>query len=66
MMGFLKFCGIEFVKTVLLLIVIVLLVIGSTYIPEWGWAIILLLVFAYVFLRCWWEEYEKQEFLKRK
>lgn len=65
-MGFLKFCGIQFVKNVIILIAIVLFAIGATYVPDWAWATLLLLAFAYVFLRCWWEDYEKQEFKKRK
>lgn len=65
-MGFLKFCVGKFIKTILLLIVILLLVILSTYMADWMWGVVLFLVIAYVFLRCWMEEYEQQEWKKRK
>jgi len=65
-MGFLKFCVVQFLKTILTVFVILLLVIGSTYIADWMGGVLLALVCAYIFLSCWWEDYQKQEFKKRK
>lgn len=65
-MGFLKFCCVQLVKTILGVIVLFILVIGSTFLTDWMWGVVFAVIIAYIFLSCWWEDYEKQEFKKRK
>lgn len=62
-MGFLLFCCIKLATLIALLFAVMLLVIGSAYVPDWLWGFIIAAVIAYVFLRCWWNEYKQ---VKRK
>lgn len=61
-MGFLWYAIGKFFKLILTCVVIALLILGYKWLDEhahWINYVILGLVFAYIFLRCWYEEYEK-------
>lgn len=61
-MGFLKFCCIKLIKTFIGVIIVLGVILGYALLHEhapWINYLLIGVVIAYIFLRCWWEDYEK-------
>lgn len=67
-MGFLKFCCIKLLKTLIGALIVLGAILGYALLSKqapWVDWVLICAVIVYIFLRCWWEDYEKEQRYKQ-